>query len=325
MYDQNIWRPTTGTDVNILISTKPHFFDETGLTVLAKVFELDQISNKVTFYFDGHYETDKNLIQYLDANPNHNIVFIKDYKTCRLDFGLVFGGDGSILWANRYLREYPYDLPVFTFNLGCVGFLSKFRFDELHEILDSVKALLNNELTHKQFFTEHYPKLYSVLVDSDGNEIRHFSSINEVLIEKTGSYSNWLEVCVDDIQLMTLNADGLILCTQLGSTAYNASVNGPFLFPSNNNFILSAIAPFAINFKSIVLDQHSRVSITISKGNYGSEVKVNSDGNDAVIMTKGESIRVTVGKERLNIIHCESNLKQQWVSKIAKLYKWTNN
>ena len=88
---------------------------------------------------------------------------------------------------------------------------------------------------------------------------------------------------------------------------------------------MSAIAPFAINFKSIVLDNSSQVCVNISEGNFGPEAKVNSDSNDHVIMTKGQKICISISERKLCIIHWEEDLKKLWASKIAKLYRWNHN
>ena len=308
--------------MHIFLTTKPHFFDAKGLEILDRVLQFDNVGSRVHFYFDTSFESDESLMHHIKGHAGARITFIKDYTDAKLDFGLVFGGDGSVMWANKYLREYPHDLPLITFNLGSVGFISKFRVDEIDDVLKSIHALSNGEQPVKQLYVECYPKLQSVLHDKDGNEIKRFTSINEIVIEKPGAYSNWMEVSIDGIDLLALNADGLLFATQMGSTAYNASVNGPFLFPGSNNFIMSAIAPFAINFKSVVLDASSQICVNISEGNYGPEVKINSDSNDSQIMTKGQKLCVQASERKLCIMHWEDDLKKQWVSKIAKLYRW---
>ena len=322
MTESNLWHPKIQNELHIIIATKPNFFDEVGFVILNKVFEIEQVIESSYFYFDKCYKMDSKLIQFLETKFKKNIVFIDDYKQYRLDFGLIFGGDGSLLWSNKYLKEYEYDLPVFTFNFGSVGFLSKFSLDEIDEVLSSIKSVLRNEMPEIQFYVERYPKIESTIKTKEGKEIKRFSSINEIIVEKLGAYSNWLDIDIDGIHLAALNADGLILSTQLGSTAYNASVNGPFLFPGNDNFVLSAIAPFAINFKSIVLNKDSKVRIRITNSNYSSEVKVSSDCNDFGTMNKDQELHINIGNERLCIIHREDDLKKQWISKIAKLYKW---
>lgn len=322
MADSIVWKPQIGNELHILIVTKPNFFDASGFAILNKVFEIEQTVESTHFYFDYCFRTETKLIQFLESKSKQNVTFIENYRHYRLDFGLIFGGDGSILWSNKYLKDYPYDLPVFTFNFGSVGFLSKFTLDEIDVVLDSLKSLLVNEIPKINFYIEYYPRIQSVVKNQEGKEIHRFSSINEIIVEKIGSYSNWLDVDIDGLHVVTLNADGLILCTQLGSTAYNASVHGPFLFPSNDNFVLSAIAPFAINFKSIVLNKDSKIRIRLSHGNYANEVKINADCNDYGTMNKHQELHIQIGSERLCIIHREENLKKQWVSKIAKLYKW---
>lgn len=319
------WSLSSNAELNIFITTKPKFFDDKGLPILDKVFQLDELARKVTFYFDTSFQSDAGLVKHLQAHERQNVAFISDYTSATLDFGLVFGGDGSVVWANKYLKAYPRDLPLFTFNLGSVGFISKFRCDEVDDVLGAIRALANDEQPQRPFYVECYPKLSTTLVDASGAELASFTSINEIIIEKPSAYSNWMDVSVDDIELLTLNADGLLFASQMGSTAYNASVNGPFLFPGSSSFIMSAIAPFAINFKSIVLPGESRVCVRISHDNYGEEVKINSDSNDCMLMTKGQRACISVSERKLCIVHRDEDLKRSWASKIAKLYRWSHN
>ena len=231
MTESNVWIPKIEKDLHILIVTKPNFFNDDGFSILSKVFSIEQTVESTYFYFDGSYKTESRLVQFIEGRPKNNVLFIDNYRHQKLDFGLVFGGDGSILWANKHLKEYPYDLPIVTFNFGSVGFISKFTFDELDDVLDSIKSLLINEVSKTKFCIEYYTKLYSVIKDQNGKEVKQFSSINEIIVEKLGAYSSWLDIDVDGIHLATFNADGILLSTQLGSTAYNASIGGPFLFP----------------------------------------------------------------------------------------------
>lgn len=322
MSDTNVWRPTVSNGLHILITTRPNFFNEEGIAVLSRLFSIEEVVDPVTFYFDRSYKDESSLKLYLEAEGRKNVVFIESYEGHKLDFGFIFGGDGSILWSNKYVKDHQFDMPVFTFNMGHVGFLSKFKFDEVDEVLESIKKVLRSEVVEKPFYLEYYNKLYSVLVDENDNEVKHFSSINEIMVDKSTHYANWLEVSIDGTHLITFNVDGLLLCTQPGSTAYNASLNGPFIFPGNDSFVLSAIAPFAVNFKSIVLDKNSTVTIKISENNYMNQVRVSADCNDSTVMTKGQELRVKIGGSKLCLAHKESNLKDQWVSKIAKLYRW---
>lgn len=322
---KDIWQLKNSDQLNIFINTKPDFYDQSGIEIIDKVFNLDKVNRKVTFYFDESHQKDKHLVDHITKSGRQDIVFVEDYRPLCLDFGLIFGGDGSTMWANKFLKEYPHDLPLFSFNMGNVGFVTKFKCNELDDILASIHAMANGEECTKKFFIECYPKLASCLVDKDGNLLKQFTSINEVIIEKTAAYSNWMDVSVDDINLITLNADGLIFATQMGSTAYNASVNGPFLFPGSSSFILSAIAPFAINFKSVVLGDKSKVCVKISKNNFGTEVKINSDSNDTMTMTKDHKVCISVSDRKLCILHCEEDLNKQWVMKISQLYRWNSN
>jgi len=322
MANAEAWSPNISTDLNIYIATKHNFFDETAFAVLTKVFKLEQVIENVNFYLDEWYKAEPKFLQFVEARHKNNVKFIDNYRHCKLDFGFIFGGDGSILWTNKFLKDYPYSLPVFTFNLGSVGFLSKFTFEEIDEVLDSIISVLKSEIPKIQFYCEYYSKLKSVIKNKEGKELKVFSSINEIVLERIGAYSNWVDIDIDDMHVVSFNADGLLLSTHLGSTAYNASVNGPFLFPGNEGFVLSAISPFAINFKSIVLTKDSKVSIKISPNNYSNEAKVSADSNDFGTITKDQELHVTVGEEKLCLVHRESNLKKHWISKISKLYKW---
>lgn len=323
--NKGFWSPNKNTDLNIFLTTRPNFFDQNGLVILEKVFALDKTPRKVVFHFDESIEQNESLSRHLQDTQRQNVLFTKDYKNAQFDFAVIFGGDGSVVWANKFLKNYPRDLPLIAFNMGSVGFISKFKCDELDEVLATLRDLINGEEPKRQFRLECNTVLKSTLRDAEGSQLKTFSSVNEIVIEKSNTYANWLDVSVDGIELISLNADGMLFATQTGSTAYNASVNGPFLFPGSSNFIMSAIAPFAINFKSIVLDSSSKIWVKISDNNFGSEVKLTSDSNDVAIMTKGDKICIEVSDRKWCAVHWDENPKKEWATKIAKLYRWHNN
>ena len=305
----------------MLISFSPNFFKNCGEKVLDEIFSLNTVCDKISFFFDQSLSNDTTLKACIE-NTNINTGFLEQYKDKEIDLIFVFGGDGSLLWLNKHIKEFDGNAFIFAFNFGHVGFLTKFVSDEVKDVIDCLKLIISGKDPDKQLTYTSIPLLKSEIKDKDGKVVAGFLSINEMIVERSNNYSNWLDIHIDGEFVLSINADGFIIATQQGSSCYNASIGGPFLFPGSDSFIISAVAPFAINFRSLVLNSKSIVTFSISERNYGDKVKVSSDSNDTQFLTKGSKLDITMGDKTLNLVQWKQDQKKIWIEKIASLYKW---
>lgn len=170
----------------------------------------------------------------------------------KADMLFSFGGDGTMLDSVEYVRDTS--IPVLGINMGRLGFLSSVSSDET---LDAVKKILDGE----------YEVEKRSLLELVGEKQR-FNGINYALNElsvmrKDGSSLIVIQVFVDDKLLNTYWADGLILATPTGSTAYSLSAGGPIVAPNNDSFLITPISAHNLSVRPVVISDKSVVKIKV--------------------------------------------------------------
>lgn len=173
------------------------------------------------------------------------------------DLALVLGGDGTIMHAAR-LCACVY-IPIVGINFGRVGFLTELEPNEIE-----------TELTHylkrdDSVWVDERTMLHSV-IHQDGQS-EEFTSLNDVVIAR-GTWPRVVQIHVkiDDHYYNTTYADGMILSTATGSTAYNMAVGGPLLHPQVQSSVLTPIAPHLASDRSLILPPEARVELQIFTG-----------------------------------------------------------
>ena len=157
-----------------------------------------------------------------------------------LDFLFSLGGDGTFLETVNLVRDSG--IPVLGVNIGRLGFLSYISQENLSESLESV-------------FSGNYDIEERMLlkVEASGTELNNLDvALNEVRLYKSSGSLITIHVKVNDEFLSAYWADGLLLSTPTGSTAYNLSVGGPIVVPESNSFVLSPIAPHNLTVRPLV-------------------------------------------------------------------------
>jgi len=170
----------------------------------------------------------------------------------KADVLFSFGGDGTMLDSVEYVRDTA--IPVLGINMGRLGFLSSVSSKET---LDAVHKILNGE----------YEVEKRSLLELVG-EGQRFKGINYALNElsvmrKDGSSLIVIQVFVDDKLLNTYWADGLILATPTGSTAYSLSAGGPIVAPNNDSFLITPISAHNLSVRPVVISDKSIVKIKV--------------------------------------------------------------
>lgn len=209
----------------------------------------------------------------------------------QVQFVIVLGGDGTLLGAAR--RVGRYGVPILGVNLGGLGFLTEVP---LRNLYPAVEFMLEGRLE-----VETRLMLEAVVV-RQGTETCRFLVLNDVVINK-GALARIidLDVFINDQFLTTFRADGLIVSTPTGSTAYNLSAGGPILYPTISSFILTPICPFTLTNRPILLPESHVVSITLSRR--GEErVSLTFDGQVGFDLFPGDKVLIQKAKEKLKLI-----------------------
>ncbi|MCH7622807.1 MAG: NAD(+)/NADH kinase, partial [Nitrospinae bacterium] len=193
----------------------------------------------------------------------------------RADLLIVLGGDGTILSVAR--SAHPFNVPIFGVNLGALGFLAEVTLPDLYEVLEKV---LNG-----QFECENR-MLLNACVWRDKKKVVDYHVLNDVVINK-GALARIvnLEVRVNNQYMTSYRADGLIIATPTGSTAYSLSAGGPIIHPSMDALVLSPICPFTLTNRSIVIPDQSLIQVELATEN--ENVRVTFDGQEGCDMLQG--------------------------------------
>ena len=169
-----------------------------------------------------------------------------------MDLLVVLGGDGTLLHAAEAASRLG--LPVLGVNLGNLGFLTEVTQDELYKTLAMLMAG-ECRVEERAMFSA------SLLNGKNGNQSEPVLALNEVVIVKT-STSAMIRLCcwADEEYITTYAADGLIIATPTGSTAYNLSAGGPLVHAEQHSLILTPICPFMLDSRPVLLSSDTRIT-----------------------------------------------------------------
>jgi NAD+ kinase len=169
----------------------------------------------------------------------------------RIDLLIVLGGDGTLLAAARQFTER--EVPILAVNLGGMGFLTSVTLDEVFPLLEVVFAGKHRLSPRMMLQAE---------VTRGGKVIFHQRALNDAVMTKTAmSRILDFDVSVDGLFLGRYRADGLIVSTPTGSTAYSLAAGGPILFPVLQAFVLTPICPHMLTNRPLVLPDSARLEI----------------------------------------------------------------
>ena len=211
------------------------------------------------------------------------------------DIDIVFsiGGDGTFLDAVSYVRNK--EIPIVGINSGRLGFLANISKEE---IPDALKAI------HENRFTLEERTLLEV--DTDNNYFEDFNfALNEVTVLKRDSGSLiTIKVYANGEYLNTYWADGLILATPTGSTAYSLSLGGPIVVPGSSNFIITPIAPHNLTVRPIVLPDNYDITIKVSGRTENYLLSIDSQ---SVVVEKNTKICIKAANFKVKTVRIEGS------------------
>ncbi len=196
-----------------------------------------------------------------------------------LDLLLTLGGDGTLLRGARYLAEHP--IPILGVNLGRLGFLTSCRGDEFE---DALRMWAHGDYTAEQRMTID-ARAFGV----DGEPRGRWRCLNDIVLHK-GGFARVVRfgVHVDGEPLGALGADGIVLSTPTGSTAYSLSAGGPVVVPTLESIILTPVSPHTLAMRPLVLPPDVEVIVRAEDGPEGLLVTV--DGQVGTTFMAGETL-----------------------------------
>lgn len=207
-----------------------------------------------------------------------------------IDAVVVLGGDGTLLRAVQ--RVSTEDTPVLGVNLGSLGFLTEITSDEVEEAL---RTLMSGDYAYSW-----RSMLAATLVR--GGESHSHQGLNDVTIAKASTVSRIVEftVSVGNKFVSEFRADGLIVSSPTGSTAYNLAAGGPILHPLLDAVVLTPICPHMLSYRPLVIPASTPVRIKVRSST--SPVHVTVDGQWSREVMPADELVVSMGKRRLKLV-----------------------
>ncbi len=208
-----------------------------------------------------------------------------------VDWVVVLGGDGTLLGAARKVGRYG--VPILGVNLGGLGFLTSIPLKGLYP---AIERMLKGELEVESRL------MLETKVLREGEEICRFLVLNDLVINK-GPLARImdLDVYINEQFLTTFRADGLIISTPTGSTAYNLSAGGPILYPTMANFILTPICPFTLSNRPIILPDSDTIYIKMGKESE-EKVHLTFDGQVGFDFSYGDKVMINKSEQGIKLI-----------------------
>lgn len=226
------------------------------------------------------------------------------------DLVLVLGGDGTLLAMADIIAQSDRDLPILGVNFGSLGFLTEVTRPE---IFASLEAALDGRAAHDARM------MLRASAKRAAGTTTHVA-LNDIVFTRTAlSRMIELSVSVGDQFVSAIRADGLIVATPTGSTAYNLAAGGPIVHPSMNAILLTPIAPHTLTNRPIVIPAERDVRVAMASSNAGNEVYVTFDGQTGFGMQEGDEITIARAPRPLRLVRASG---RSYFEVLREKLKW---
>jgi NAD+ kinase len=224
------------------------------------------------------------------ALPIPGEVQTREHLAQHSDILLVLGGDGTLLAAARVAA--PRGIPILPVNMGSLGFLTSFTVEELYPALEET-------LAGRSSMSERVMLQVELLRGSTVLDLQHV--LNDAVVNKsTLARMIELELFIDDDFVCRYRADGLVVATPTGSTAYSLSAGGPIVHPSVESFVITPICPHTLTDRPVVVRDSSTIEVKLAENS--ESVFLTLDGQKGIPMQSEDRIRITRSPQCLKLI-----------------------
>jgi NAD+ kinase len=208
-----------------------------------------------------------------------------------LDGLVTLGGDGTLLRGARFLDGR--DIPILGVNLGRLGFLTSCHGEDF-------EAALRN-LASGDYVAQPRMALSARVIDQAGQARKQWRALNDFVLHKGGfARVVRLNVFVDDESIGTYAADGIVISTPTGSTAYSLSAGGPVVVPTLESIVLTPISPHTLAIRSLVIPADAEVTVEANES--PTELLVTVDGQVGTSFVKGEKLKIRRADSPVRIV-----------------------
>lgn len=224
------------------------------------------------------------------------------------DLIVVLGGDGTMISVARLIEGRA--TPLLGINLGSLGFLTEFTYQEM---LPAIERVLSDDFSYEDRI------MLDTSIYYDGKKGASYTALNDLVIHR-GALNHMIDIKVevDNVFVNSYTADGLIVATPTGSTAYSLSSAGPIVYPSLKSFIITPISPHMLSNRPIVIPDNIEIEVSVSS-RYKGEALATMDGQVSFGIGARHILKIHKSKEVTRII--QSPFKDYYELLRSKL-KW---
>ncbi len=250
-----------------------------GLVIKVNTAEALRLGRELTAWLHGRGKTIM-----AEDRTSEELGFARGWRKVEImqqaDLVVVLGGDGTLLSVAR--RASKREVPILGVNLGSLGFLTETTIEELIQTIERIFA--------GEYTIEQRSLLEAVLV-RNGEGVGAFQVLNDAVINK-GALARIIdmETWVNDQYLCTYKADGLIVATPTGSTAYSLAAGGPIIDPAVDVVVLAPICPHTLSNRPIVIPDHAHIQVVLRTAD--EEVMLTLDGQEGLPMKGGDTVSI---------------------------------
>eukprot|EP01112_Ceratiomyxa_fruticulosa_P004532 TRINITY_DN15069_c0_g1_i1.p1 TRINITY_DN15069_c0_g1~~TRINITY_DN15069_c0_g1_i1.p1 ORF type:complete len:486 (-),score=45.43 TRINITY_DN15069_c0_g1_i1:13-1470(-) len=287
--------------------------------------ESTKILDVVASWLISEYESVKVVVEESTFKELPKFVPLEKSLLDRIDFIICIGGDGTLLHASSlFSKRIP---PIIAFNMGSLGFLTPFEIPTFRE---DIKSLMNGDL-----FVTHRMRLSCKIltakelekdlgVNSDSEEEEEDSGtqvLNEVVIDRgSHPYLTNLRCYCDNHLVTTVQADGLIVASATGSTAYSLSSGGSLVHPLIPGILFTPICPHSLSFRPVLLPASTILRIQVPSDSRCS-AWVSFDGRNRQELQPGDSVLIRCSRYTIPAVS-RTNETAEWFMKLAEIFHW---
>ena len=207
------------------------------------------------------------------------------------DFVVVLGGDGTMLAAARAVATAG--IPILGVNLGSLGFMTEIRQEELEATLDA--------LAQKKVAMDVRAMLHCQL-ERGGKCVENYDALNDIVVNKAAlARIVDFDVHVNQQFVSNYKADGIIVATPTGSTAYSLAAGGPILAPNVDAFVITPVSPHALTNRPLVVPDTSEIVVSVKQTQ--EEAYLTVDGQTGVPLRKGDRLICRKSKHTIKLLH----------------------
>lgn len=241
--------------------------------------------NFAVFHMDGAENTATLVSDYLRSKQCSVDIFNINHDSDSVDCDIVvaIGGDGTVLRAAKLASRS--NKPIIGINCGHFGYLAEVEPSEI-DLLDNILSG-NYKIEHR--------KMIRVTLESSN---KHYIALNDAVIQRTPA-SSVVDITVssENSPFYNIKADGIIISTPTGSTAYSMSAGGPIVDPSVDGIIVTPICAHTLFDRPIVLNGKNELKITAKPRNLGEKVYLTVDGETGIELDDSETVSICVDRE----------------------------